>query len=266
MARQGTVGRRRLLRRGRRPTTEASMTMAEHLGELRSRLIVSLVAFAAISIVAFFYYKPMSSFLMQPLCSLPRSMLGPNGCRPIYTGVLGGINFRLKLTAIVGLGLTSPVWLYETWAFITPALTRREKRYALPFLSSSIALFLIGATFAYLTLPLGLRFLIGLAGQEVTPLIEANSYLNFVALVFIAFGLTFELPLVLIFLGLAGVVSVEQLRRERKVAFVAIFALAAVVTPSQDPYTMSAMAIPLYAFYEISILVISGMLKSRART
>lgn len=265
MARTNSLPRWRFLRRRKQRTRDASMTVTEHLGELRSRLMVSLAVFALISAAVFFFYRPLSTFLTAPLCSVPRDMLGATGCKPIFTGPLGGFQFRLKLTALVALGLASPVWLYEVWAFVTPALTQRERRYAWPFLLSAITLFVIGATFAYMTLPLGLRFLISLGGSEIIPLIEANQYLNFVGLVVIAFGLTFEMPLVLLFLGLAGVVSVQQLRRQRKLAVVLIFALAAVVTPSQDPYTMSAMALPLYAFYEITILVLSALMKRRAR-
>jgi sec-independent protein translocase protein TatC len=239
------------------------MTVVEHLAELRSRVIVSLVAFAVISTIVFFFYPPIQKFLRAPLCDVDPRYLGPQGCKLIATTVLGGFQFRLKLTALVGLGLTSPIWLYELWAFVTPALTRREKRYALPLLGSSILLFLIGAAFAYLTLPVGLRFLIGLGGRDVVPLLSAPEYLNFIGLLLLAFGVTFELPIVLIFLGLAGVVTVEQLRRQRRAAIVIIFAVAAVVTPSQDPYTMSIMAFPLWGLYELTIVILARIMKRR---
>jgi sec-independent protein translocase protein TatC len=151
------------------------------------------------------------------------------------------------------------------WAFIVPALTRREKRYAFPFLLSAILLFAVGVTMAYLTLPTGLRVLFNLGGESIQPLLGAEEYLDFIGFLLLGFGLMFELPLVLIFLGLAGVVTPRQLRKQRRLAVVLIFALAAIVTPSQDPYTMSVMAIPLYALYELTILIVTLMLRRRRK-
>lgn len=237
--------------------------MVEHLTELRKRLIISLLGFTLISIAAFFFYDPMLRFLTRPLCSLPANLLGPQGCNLIFTKPLEAFLFRFKLTALAGLAIASPLWLYEVYAFILPALTPKEKRYSIPFLLSSMALFSIGAGFAYITLGPGLRFLIGLGGTQLTPLLSAESYLNFIGLMLLGFGVTFELPLVVIFLGLAGVVTVEQLRRQRKGAFVGIFVIAAVVTPSQDPYTMSALAIPLYLLYELTIVVLARLVRPK---
>ncbi|MFN2491249.1 MAG: twin-arginine translocase subunit TatC, partial [Actinomycetota bacterium] len=116
-----------------------------------------------------------------------------------------------------------------------------------------------------LTLPTGLKFLIQIGGAQLVPFLGAEEYLNFIGLLLLGFGVTFELPLVLIFLGLAEAVSVQQLRRQRKVAIVVIFLVAAIVTPSQDPYTMSVLALPLYALYEITILILARVMRRRAR-
>jgi sec-independent protein translocase protein TatC len=240
------------------------MTVVEHLSELRSRIMVSLISFVAVSTAAFFFYEPLLRLLTEPLCEVPRRLLGPAGCQLNVLGLTEGFQFRLKLTALAGIALTSPVWIYEIYAFIVPALTPKEKRYSIPFVLSSVTLFAIGSVFAYLTLPKGVEFLIRLGGEGLNPFFTAEKYLNFVGLVLLAFGVTFQLPLVLIFLGLVGAISVEQLRRNRKVALVAIFALAAIVTPSQDPYTMSILAIPLYGLYEVTILVLGRVLKGRA--
>lgn len=260
-------GHKRLsfLRRLRRSRPQA-MTMLEHLDELRSRLIVALVAFVAVSIVAFIFYEPIFRVALRPLCSLPRSLLGIQGCKLAQFSVLEGFQVRLKLTALVGLALASPIWLYELWAFIVPGLTKRERRYAIPFVFSALTLFAIGAAFAYFTMPTAIRILVQLGGEPLTPIFRADSYINFVGLMLIAFGVTFELPLVLLFLGLVGVVTPESLRRHRRAAFVAIVALAAIVTPSQDPYTMLAMAVPLYLMYEVTILVLVFVLRRRAHT
>ncbi|HET7483694.1 MAG TPA: twin-arginine translocase subunit TatC [Actinomycetota bacterium] len=243
----------------------ATMTMMEHLSELRRRLIVSMVAFLIVSTVAFLFYEPLLDFIRRPLCDLPRDLLGPQGCRLVYLKVLGGFLFRVKLTALAGILFTSPVWLYQIWAFITPGLTSKEKRYAIPFVLTSVILFGVGAFFAYVTLPTGIRILVGLGGTSLDPLLGADEYINFVGLMFLGFGVTFELPLVLFFLGLAGILPVETLRKQRKVAIVSITALAAIVTPSQDPYTLLVLAVPLYALYELTIVVLRLITRRRER-
>jgi sec-independent protein translocase protein TatC len=241
------------------------MTIVEHLDELRSRIIIALIAFAAVSTMAFFFFDPITDFMLRPLCSLPRERLGPTGCNLVITHPIEGFTVRLKVTAMVGIVLSSPVWLYQLWAFIVPALTPKEKRYAVPFVATSLTLFAMGAVFAYLVLPTGLRFLISLGGENFVPFLRAQEYLNFIALILIAFGVTFELPLVLFFLGLAEVVSPQQLRRARRAAIVGIVALSALVTPTQDPYTLLVMAVPLYLLYEGTILLISMLLRRRSR-
>jgi sec-independent protein translocase protein TatC len=241
------------------------MTVVEHLSELRTRLIVSLVAFMVISIGAFFFYEPMLELLLRPFCALPQELQGPQGCRLVIRQPLGGFLFRLKLTALAGIALSSPVWLYQVYAFILPALTPKEKRYSTPFLLSSVVLFALGAGFAYMSLSRGLRFLIALGGSEVVPLLGADEYLNFIGLMLLGFGVSFELPLVLIFLGLADIVTVDQLRHQRRTAIVVIAILAAVVTPSQDPYTMLVLAVPLYLLYEVTVVVLSRLTRRRVQ-
>lgn len=232
------------------------MSVIEHLDELRSRLVKSLLAFLALSVVAFIFFKQISDLLLDPLCSLDEDKLGPLGCNLIGTGPLEPFLVRLKVTAMVAFICAAPVWLYQIWAFVTPGMTLREKRYAGPFIGMSVFLFALGSFFAYVTMPAALNLLIGLGGGNVVPFFRANEYLNFVALILLVFGLSFELPLVLFFLGLAGVFSVDTLKKHRKHALIGIAILSAVVTPSQDPYTMLAMALPLYFFYEVVILLL----------
>jgi sec-independent protein translocase protein TatC len=270
MAEASDLRRRRLRflrrRRGRRPVS--TMTIVEHLTELRARLIFSGVAFLTFSIAAFFFYEPILDFLTTPLCALPPELLEdmPQGCRLIFTRVIGGFVFRLKVTALVAIIFSSPVWLYQIWAFVTPGLTEKERRYALPFVASSVTLFAVGTAAAYLALPTGLRVLISLAGSDLVALLGAEEYLNFVGLMLLGFGITFEIPLVLFFLGLVGVITVDQLRRQRKVALVSIVAVAAIVTPSQDPYTLLVLAVPIYLLYELTIVLLGVVHRRRART
>jgi sec-independent protein translocase protein TatC len=145
--------------------------------------------------------------------------------------------------------------LYEVWAFIVPGLTKRERRMAIPFVLSSVLLFVLGALVAYWTLPKALNFLLGFAGSQFAPLLTADRFLTFVMLVALSFGLAFEFPIALVFLLMAGVVTTRQLRDWRRGAILFIAVFAAVITPSSDPYTMLAMTIPMVLFYEAAIIV-----------
>lgn len=264
--------RRRLafLRRRRRHTSAGAMTVIEHLDELRSRLIKAMLALGVVAIFAFIFYPTVLDVLIRPLDALPPGLKDKiltqgdsNDPNLTVIGPLEGLNVRLKVTAMLALIFASPFWLYQLWAFVTPGLTMKEKRYALPFVASSVLLFATGTTFAYVTLPAALRFLVGIAGPDVTVLFGAQQYINFVGLMLLAFGLSFQLPLVLFFLGLVGVLTVQQLRDHRRIAAVGTAGMAAVVTPTQDPFTMLAMWIPLYLLYELTIFLLA--LRDRRR-
>src|SRR5919199_854773 len=136
--------RLRLIKRRRRKRREAAMTLVEHLGELRRRIVISTIAFAVISIVAFVFFSPILDFLLRPLCALPKQML-PHGCTLNFFGVTEPFLVRLKVSAMVGFVGSSPIWLYQMWAFIAPGMTDKERRYAIPFVVTSISLFLVGA-------------------------------------------------------------------------------------------------------------------------
>ena len=252
-------------RRRKRIAAQTTMDLIGHLRELRKRLAVSLIAFLALSIAAFFFYPSLLELIRRPLCSLDSRYLGPQGCDLIFTKVGGGFAFRLKVTALAGIFLASPVWLYQLWAFITPGLTSREKKYAMPFLFTSILLFLAGGAIAYLALPQGLQLLLTIGGDGLIAFLDAERYLSFVGLMVLGFGVMFEMPIFLFFLGLVGVLSATQLRKQRKVALVGIVALAAIVTPSQDPYTLLALSVPLYAMYELTILALRLVDRSRKK-
>ena len=265
MSTAGNLRRRLLIFKRRRASRAAtSMTVIEHLRELRYRLVVSLAAFLVLTVVAFIFYDPILEFIRRPLCRMPRDLLGPQGCDLIFTRPLGGFMFRLKVSALAGMVVASPIWLYQVFAFIVPGLNPKERRYAIPFVLTSVVLFSAGTTLAYLSMPTGIRILIGLAGEGLIPFIDAEEYMNFVGLMFLGFGAMFELPLILFFLGLAEVVTVDQLKAQRKVAFVVIFALSAVITPSQDPFTLTVLALPIYALYELTIFLLRRVMRRRA--
>lgn len=251
-------------RRREKRQREATMSVMGHLTELRQRLVKSALAFVLISIVVFIFYDPIADFIREPLCQ-NRDLLPDGDCRLKVFKPTAGLNFRLKVTALGGIALSSPIWLYQLYAFIVPGLTKKERNYALPFLLSAIVLFLIGGVLAYITLSTGLRVLFQLGGEAVDAFIGAEEYLDFVGFLLLGFGVMFELPLLLVFLGLAGVITTAQLRHHRRTAIVAIFVLSAIVTPSQDPYTMSAMALPLYFLYEMTILVVALLTRRRKK-
>src|SRR5947209_2258348 len=225
------------------------MSLLDHLTELRRRLIISAIAIAAGATIAFILYSPILGFLSGPYHHITP------GQKLIVTDPLEAFATRLKVAAWAGLFIASPVVLWELWRFITPGLHPKEKRYAIPFIAASIVLFLMGAAVALLTLKPALQFLKGVGGTNLSTFYRAGPYLSLVMLMIVAFGVAFEFPILLVFLELAGVVPSRRLRKWRRPAIVIIVAVAAIITPSQDPYSLFAMAIPVYVFYEGSILV-----------
>lgn len=225
------------------------MPLVQHLTELRHRLIVSILALVVGAVIGFIVYDHILNFLISPY----REVTGKD--QFVFFDPLEAFATRLKVAAWSGAFLASPVVLWQLWRFITPGLHKKEKRYAIPFIVSSILLFLMGAVVALVTFKPALRFLVGVGGGNLTPLFSASKYLSLVILMIIAFGVAFEFPILLVFLELAGVVSSQKLRKWRRPAIVIIVAVAAVITPSQDPYSLFAMAVPMYVFYEGSILI-----------
>ena len=235
-----------------------TMTILEHLLELRHRLVISLIALALGSIVGWFLFDPFMNLIRGPFCdylSAHPAYKPPTGCRLVFQSPVDGMLVKLKVVVYLGLAVSLPVVLYQLWAFIVPGLTERERRWSLPFVGSATFLFLLGAAFAYYTLPKAFGFLLGFAGEGTAPLLFLDRYVGFVLLVTLAFGLSFLFPIVLVFLELVGVLSSRRLRSWRRWAILAIAIFAAVITPSGDPYTMLAMTIPMCIFYEASIIV-----------
>jgi sec-independent protein translocase protein TatC len=227
------------------------MTLVEHLGELRSRLVKSAAALTVGSVIGFVLAPALLRFLTDPYC---QAQNGKN-CQLVVIDPLEGFGTRIKLAIFIGVVIGGPIILWQIWRFVTPGLHKNEKRYAIPFIASSLVLFLAGAVVAVATFPKALEFLIGVGGPDLVPLFSPSKYLRLYLLVVVAFGVSFEFPILLVFLQLAHILRSEQLRKWRRGAIIAIFVFAAVITPSQDPITLFAMALPMYAFYEISILL-----------
>jgi sec-independent protein translocase protein TatC len=253
-----------MLRRPERDP-EGAMTLVEHLEELRRRLFISLGAIAVGAAIGWFLNTPLLQLMTNPFCdwvhTLPKAQQPPAGCRLVFTSPIEPVMLKLKVVAILGLFIALPVVLYQFWAFVVPGLTKRERRMAIPFVASSLVLFAIGALVAYLTLPKALGFLLGFGGPALTAFLTANAFLSFVLLVALAFGLTFEFPIVLIFLTIVGILTSQKLRDWRRPAILVIAIAAAVITPSADPYSMLAMMLPMILFYEAAIIVARLMKK-----
>ena len=233
------------------------MPLMDHLIELRKRLLISVTAVVLCGIVVFVFYDSVLNFLSGPYQHVTRNSpgCGRKGCKLIVTDPLAPFMVRLKIALYGGLALSVPIVMWQIWRFVVPGLHQRERRYAVGFLIGSIVLFVLGCAVAWLTITKALDFLLGIGGPELRPLIDANKYLTLVMLMFAAFGFAFEFPLLLVFLLLVGVVNTVQLRHVRRWAAVGVTTFAAVITPSQDPFSLLFMAVPLYIFYEAAILV-----------
>ena len=251
--------------RRRRRSADGDMPVVEHLEELRYRLLVSVFAVLVGSVVAYTFYEPLLDFLLHPLSDAARDgeikVLDENGDPLLFVGGVSTAFFlRIKISAFAGLAFALPVVMFQLWRFITPGLQPTEKRYAIPFVASALGLFALGGFVAFKVLPVGLEFLLGFV-PPAQPLIQLTEYINFTIFAILGFGLSFEFPLVLVFLGLAGLLSSRTLARKRGLAFLLAFVVAALATPSGDPLTQTALAVPLYILYEVSILIIRFVLK-----
>ena len=243
----------------RRPAN-GEMTLVEHLAELRRRLVISLLAVAVGAVGGFFLWDRVLDLATDPYCRAQaargaQAVVGGSACQLVITSPLELFTTRLSVAGYLGLFFASPVVLWQLWRFITPGLHPKEKRYAVPFVTGSVVLFALGATIAWLTFPRAIQFLLAIGGEHVLTLFNPSPYLKLVFVMMLIFGLVFELPLVLVFLELAGAVSSAALRKWRRHAIVTNFVVAAVATPSQDPYSMCAMAVPMCVLYEVAILV-----------
>jgi len=233
----------------------ARMTLFEHLAELRHRVVVSATALVVFSIAGWFLYDPVLHFMTEPYrayYSHHRGLISPD---LVISSPLEGFMTRLKVSMYIGVGLASPVWLYQLWRFITPGLKKSEKRYAVPFVSSAVALFAMGVGVAVLVWPKALNWLIGASGKGVEPLFSPAGYVNLYLLVCLVFGAVFLYPTIVVALMVSGVVPSAKWRKWRRPAIVVLCAVAAVVTPSNDPFTFLGMAVPMLIFYELSIIV-----------
>jgi sec-independent protein translocase protein TatC len=245
------------------------MSLIAHLTELRNRVAKALLALLVATAIAFWWYDHgLGEFIRAPYCNLPADLRyggDKNGCGLLITDVFGGVFIRLKVAFLGGAVLSAPLWLYQLWAFITPGLKRNEKRYGIGFVAASTFLFAAGAVLAYISLSKGLQLLLGLAGQGVIVALTAQDYIGFVLSLLVAFGVSFEVPLIAIALNLVGVLPYALLAKSRRWIFFLTLVFAAVITPTQDPFTMMLMAGPMILLFEGAIQIARVVDKRRAR-
>jgi sec-independent protein translocase protein TatC len=235
-------------------TPDDRMTLTEHLAELRTRIIRSLLAVILGIIILLASYDQVLNWMRAPyneLCKQKPQLT----CDLQFLGPLEGFTTRLSICTYGGIILALPVILWQIWRFVVPALHAKEKKYAIPFIASSVGLFLLGGAVAYWTLTPALDFLISWAGSDVKANFQVSKYVSLFGLMIAAFGITFEFPVLLVFLQLVGVLTPQMLQKQWRIATVVIFIIAAVITPSGDPYSMLALAIPMCLFYAISIVI-----------
>jgi sec-independent protein translocase protein TatC len=240
------------------------MALSDHLRELRARILKAALAIVVGFVVALFFFDPLFDLVLDPYLDAQKSL--PNGQTQATTaGAAGGFLLYLKLCGLAALVGSSPVWLYQIWAFILPGLHANEKKWTAIFAVIAGPLFLVGIVLGYLTLPKGLEVLIGFTPADLTNLVEFNDYLTFFIRTLLGFGIAFEIPVFVVLLNMAGIVKGRTLGTHRPWIIVGTFVFAAVITPSCDPFTMSFMAVPMLVLFLVSEVIARLNDRRRAR-
>lgn len=250
------------------------MPLAEHLRELRNRLAKALLAIVAVTVVAAFFYQEIINVLTEPIldsigceksfAELAQAEAGAEPCAQItINGLLGPFTLALKVSLTAGIVLASPVWLYQLWAFVAPGLHKSEKKYAYAFVATGAPLFLVGAYFAYAVLPTSAKVLIEFTPSDVDNLLPLDELLDLVTRMVIVFGLSFELPLLLVMLNLTGVLTGKRMLGWWRAMIMGITLFAAIATPSTDPLTMIMLAGPIWVLYFAAVTI--SLLNDRRR-
>src|SRR6201995_3595006 len=258
----------RLIAATKKSDPEGRMPLIEHLRELRNRLVKAALALLVGMVIGFVFFHPIWNFATHPFCSAVIN--GKKGCHKtgdqlVVTGVFDPFMLRVKVAFFVGLILASPVWLYQVWAFIAPGLYRREKKWAYLFVGIAAPLFAAGAVLAYFVMSRGLRYLLGLTPSGVLNLPSIDTYLSYFQGMILGFGLAFELPLALVVLNVAHILTHQRFRKWRKMMLFGAFLFAGIANPSPDPISMLLLAVPCVLLVEIAEIVIWANDRRRAR-
>jgi sec-independent protein translocase protein TatC len=227
------------------------MPLLEHLREFRKRTVRSAIAISVGSIIGWFFYNEIITKLAEPVCDLRAAQAsGANNCGALYiNGVLGPLNLQIKVALLTGVILSAPIWLYQLWAFIAPALHRREKRYSVLFFVAATPFFVAGTYLGYSILPIAVRVLFGFTPDALNNLVRFDDYLDFVMRAILLFGIAFELPVFLVTFNLIGFLSGVAILKPWRIWIFAITLFVAGFTPSADPLSMILLALPLIGLY-----------------
>ncbi len=230
------------------------MPLIDHLREFRSRVVKSATVIALASIIGWFFYNEIITKLAEPVCDLKTAQsTGADSCGALYiNGVLGPLNLQIKVAILSGVIIAAPIWLYQLWAFIAPALHRREKRNSIFFIVAATPFFAAGAYLGYTILPIAVDVLFGFTPDALNNLVKFDDYLDFVMRAILLFGIAFELPVFLITFNLIGFLSGKAILRPWRAWVFGITLFVAGFTPSADPLSMLALAIPLILLYLLS--------------
>jgi sec-independent protein translocase protein TatC len=235
---------------------EGRMPLMDHLRELRNRVVKIALAVLVGAIVGWAFYHQLWNFIQRPYCQ------AVGGCRVnvpghslVLNGVMDGFYLRIKVAVVAGVVLTSPIWLYQLWAFIAPGLYSREKRWTYLFIGSAVPLFGLGCFFAFLAMSRGLKFFIGMSGG-LTDLFTADTYIGYWIAMIIGFGLCFEVPLFLVILNLARVITHERFKKWRRIIIFLVFVFAGIASPSPDPLTMLLLGGVVVLLVEVAEILI----------
>ena len=227
------------------------MPLLDHLREFRRRIILSALFILFFSTFGWIKYNEIIATLAKPVCDLKSAQAsGASHCGALYiSGVLGPLNLQLKVAFLVGVILSAPFWLYQLWAFIAPGLHKREKRYSMAFIGAATPFFAGGSALGYSVLPVAVKVLFGFTPTALSNLVKFDDYLDFVLRVILLFGIAFELPVFLISLNIAGVITGKGILKPWRFAVFGIALFVAAFTPTGDPISMALLALPLILFY-----------------
>lgn len=245
---------------------EGRMPLVEHLRELRNRLAKGMLAITVVSVVAAFYSQNLMSFLSQPVPRCTQGLGESTGgsCAVIaYTDLLSPFTTTVKVCFMAGVVISSPVWLYQLWAFIAPGLHRNERKYTYGFVAAAVPLFMAGAWLAYTILPISMRVLLGITPDGSANILPMDKVLDFIVRMILIFGGAFELPLLLVMLNFAGVVTGRRMAGWWRGVVMGVFVFGAVATPTTDPFGMIALAGPIVVLYFIAVGI--ALLNDRRR-
>jgi sec-independent protein translocase protein TatC len=244
---------------------DGRMALSDHFRELRARLIRSVLLLAILFFVALFFYDQLFNLVMHPYNDA-RDQLGESTQTTAYVqGATGPLLLQMKLSGVAALVVASPYWLYQLWAFVVPGLHPKEKRYTRMFAAVAGPLFIIGTAVGYFVLPKGLAVLIGFTPANVQNLVEFDAYFSFFVRMLLVFGIAFEIPLFVVLLNLAGIVSGKQLGKARPWIVIGTMVFAAVATPSTDPFSMLMLAVPMLILFALSEIIARTVDRVRGR-